>query len=449
MPRKLLDFNASISDVKQVNPLFSTCKVRVLYTGRNRNMSIISKDAVEKALPTLKNIPIVGEFSEASNDYKGHGGAIDLDSYKFIHTTKPYGVVPESATYEWEDVKGADGSTRQYLTIHGCYLWTGRYEEAFSVVENGKGQSMEIEVTDGRWDESQEAYQIDNFIFSALCILGDDTEPAFEDANITAYSLDKDSFKQEFTTMLSELKTSLSEKEVNGMLKELLAKYSLTVEELTAKGINFNEISEDELEAKIVEAFEIEVEKEEVEAVETEVEVEDKLADVELETEVEVEAVETEVVETEVEEVEVEAEVEVTDAEVVEDVEVEAVVETVDVEALQSKITELEGQVESQNLELETLREFKLNIEKADHETKAQKLFNDFQLTGEDVDGLDVHKFSLEEIEEKCYAILGRKMATKKNFSKQEDKTIRIEIKNEEKENEYKPYGNLFEKYNK
>lgn len=442
--RKLLDFNASISDVKQVNPLFSTCKVRVLYTGRNRNMSIISKDAVEKALPTLKNIPIVGEFSEASNDYKGHGGAIDLDSYKFIHTTKPYGVVPESATYEWVDVKG-----KEYLEINGCYLWTGRYEEAFSVVENGKGQSMEIEVTDGRWDDSEEAYRIDNFIFSALCILGDDTEPAFEDANITAYSLDKDSFKQEFTTMLSELKTSLSEKEVNGMLKELLAKYSLTVEELTAKGINFNEISEDELEAKIVEAFEIEVEKEEVEAVETEVEAEEKLADVELETEVEVEAEETEVVETEVEEVEVEAVVEVTDAEVVEEVEVEAVVETVDVEALQSQITELQGQVEAQNSELETLREFKLNIEKADHEAKAQKLFNDFQLSEEDVKDLDVHQFSMEAIEEKCYAILGRKLATKKNFSKQEDKTIRIEIKNEEKENEYKPYGNLFEKYNK
>jgi hypothetical protein len=414
MAKKLLDFNASISDVKQVNPLFSTCKVRVLYTGRNRNMSIISKDAVEKALPTLKNIPIVGEFSEATNDYKGHGGAIDLDSYKFIHTTKPYGVVPESATYEWEDVKGADGSTRQYLTIHGCYLWTGRYEEAFSVVENGKGQSMEIEVTDGRWDESQEAYQIDNFIFSALCILGDDTEPAFEDANITAYSLDKDSFKQEFTTMLSELKTSLSEKEVNGMLKDLLAKYSLTVEDLTAKGIDFNEISEDELEAKIVEVFEIEVEKEE--AVETEVEVEDKLADVELETEVEVEAEETEVVETEVEEVEVEAVVEVTDAEVVEEVEA---VETVDAEELKSRISELEGQVEAQNSELESLREFKLNIEKADHEAKAQKLFNDFQLTEEDVKELDIHQFSLEAIEEKCYAILGRKLATKKNFSKQ------------------------------
>src|SRR5690606_1460675 len=148
--KKLLDFEASISDVKQINPLFSTCKVRVLYTGKNRNMSIITKDAVEKALPTLKNIPIVGEYSEEAQDYKGHGGKIDLDTYKYVHTTKPYGVVPESATYEWEEVNG-----KEYLTIHGCYLWTGRYEEAYDVIKNGKGQSMEIEVVDGRWDEEE------------------------------------------------------------------------------------------------------------------------------------------------------------------------------------------------------------------------------------------------------------------------------------------------------
>lgn len=98
-------------------------------------MSIITKDAVEKALPTLKNIPIVGEYSEEIEDYKGHGGKIDLDSYKYVHTTKPYGVVPESATYEWEEVKGKDGAIREYLTINGCYLWTGRYEEAYDVIE--------------------------------------------------------------------------------------------------------------------------------------------------------------------------------------------------------------------------------------------------------------------------------------------------------------------------
>lgn len=428
--KKLLEFKSSISDVKQINPLFSTCKVRVLYTGKNRNMSIITRDAVEKALPTLAGIPIVGEFSVENKDFKGHGGAIDLSDYKYIHTTKPYGFVPESATYEWEEIRG-----KEYLTISGCWLWTGRYEEAYSIIEKGKSQSMEIEVTDGQWVEEEEAYRIDNFLFSALCILGDEVEPAFEDASIRAYSLDKDSFKQEFSQMLSELKSSLTqEKEVNAMLKELLEKYSTTVEDLTAKGLNFSEISEDELENKIKEVLEI-VEEEVVvveEVVEPEV-VEPELADVEPEV------IEPEVVEPEV-----------TDAELVEpEVVVEEVVEpTVDVEALQNEIAELKVQL----VELEQLREFKLNIEKADHEAKVQKLFSDFQLTVEDVEGLDIHAFSFDEIEEKCFAILGRKMASK-NFSKTKEDGIKLPI-GKEKEVEEAPksesrYGDLFEKYNK
>jgi len=387
---KVLDFQASISDVKQVNPLFSTCKVRVLYTGKNRNMSIITKDAVEKALPTLQNIPIVGEFSIDTKDYKGHGGAIDLDSYDFVHTTKPYGVVPESATYEWETVGG-----REYLTIHGCYLWTGRYEEAYSVVEKGKGQSMEIEVTNGRWVEEEEAYQIDNFIFSALCILGDDVEPAFEEANITTYSLDKDSFKREFTEMLVDLKTSLSqEKEDETMLKQLLEKYSITMEDLTAKGIDLSSISEDELESKIVEAFEID-----------KGEPEDEPKD---------EPKEDDLVDPEPKADEPKEEPKADEPEINEEF-----------EAMKNRVAELEGQLE----ELESLRQFKLDIEKAEHQSKVEKLFKDFQLTEEDVKDIEIHEFSVEEIEDKCFSIVGRKLVAKKQFSKdKEDGNVRLPI---------------------
>lgn len=433
MARKLLEFQASISDVKQVNPLFSTCKVRVLYTGKNRNMSIITRDAVEKALPTLKNIPIVGEYSEEIEDYKGHGGKIDLDSYKYVHTTKPYGVVPESATYEWEEVKGRDGAIREYLTINGCYLWTGRYEEAYDVIENGKGQSMEIEVVDGRWDEAEEAYRIDNFIFSALCILGDDVEPAFEDASIMAYSLDKDSFKQEFSTMLKELKESISkEKEEKSMLKELLKKYSLTVEDLTEKGIKFDEISEDELEAKIIEVFEIEENPQPKDDEGKQEGKEEKLEDDDKKQESK------------------------------DDVTPEGKDEGKDgAEELESRIKELEEEleqannslkeanktIEDLNKEVESLREFKLGVEKKEHEAKAQEMFNNFQLNEADVEGIDIHAFSLEELEEKCYAILGRKLASKKNFSKSKDEGIRLPVGNDDKDEQPKPYGGLIEKY--
>lgn len=430
-------------------------------------MSIISRDAVEKALPSIIGVPIVGEFSMEAKDFKGHGGAIDLDSYDFIHTTKPYGFVPQDATFSWEEVKQKDGSIREYLTVDGCYLWTGRYPEAFSIIEQGKGQSMEIEVNDGMWNDSEEAYDIKQFTFSALCVLGDDTEPAFEDANITAsFSLESDVFKMEYAKMMQDVKTTLlnKEKEVNDeMLKELLAKYSTTMEVLTAKGLDFSAISEDELEAKIAEALEVEVivEEEQAEQAEKEAEgqeegeasqEESQESSEEVEGEASAEADQEEGAE-EAPQAEENADESGADAQedTVEGQEEEA--PQADASKLEERIAELEGELATAVSELEGLREFKLNIEKADHEAKAQKLFSDFQLVEEDVKELDVHQFSIEQIEEKCYAILGRKLASKKNFSlkSKDNGGIRLPLGNEDSQ-EQKPtsrYGDLFEKYNK
>jgi hypothetical protein len=190
--------------------------VRVLYTGVNRNNSSISEQVVENALPTIHNIPIVGEFIEAKDDFGGHGGKIEISDQgvKFIKTTVPYGIVPESANVYWEDVTESDGTARKYLNIEGALLWTGRYEEAAKVIEEGRPQSMEIEVTDGEFTKDK-IYEIKDMVFSALCILGEDVEPCFESANITSYSFNKDDFKNEFKEMLAELNDSLKTFNIN------------------------------------------------------------------------------------------------------------------------------------------------------------------------------------------------------------------------------------------
>jgi hypothetical protein len=462
--KKLLDFEASVSDVRKINPLFSTCKVRVMYTGKNRNMSTINKDAVEKALPTLKNIPIVGEFSVENQDFKGHGGAIDLSDYKFIHTTKPYGVVPESATYEWVKVKGKDGNDYEYLEVNGCYLWTGRYEEAESVIENGKGQSMEIEVVDGSWDNYEESYVINDFVFSALCILGDNVEPAFEDAKITAYSFDKDSFKQEFSLMLSELKTSLSQnKEVNDMekLKELLEQYSIKMEDVTAEGIELEGLSEEEMEVKFAEVFGNKGAKNKDQKQTTNNPNSDDSENMpkdekgkepvpndkgqkpnnDGDAEDAIDGGADEAEEDKAKKAKKKSEKNSLDEEPKENFELR-------VKELEGELDTAKSTIASQKEELENLRAFKLNVEKADKEGKAQKLFKDFQLSEEDVQGIDIHAFSLEEIEEKCYAILGRKLASKKNFSKEENKGIHLPLNNGNENNngQHSRYGNLFSK---
>ena len=94
------------------------------------------------------------------------------------------------------------------------YLWTGQYEEAQSVIDNGKGQSMELDNTQGMWDQNMEYFIINDATFSKLCILGDDVEPCFEGAEITApeistsFSLDK-KFANTLYSMMKELQETL------------------------------------------------------------------------------------------------------------------------------------------------------------------------------------------------------------------------------------------------
>ena len=103
------------------------------------------------------------------------------------------------------------------------YLWTGQYEECKSVIENGKGQSMELdeENLDGHWatdsKTNMDFFIINDAIFSKLCILGDDVEPCFEGASITApqvstsFTKMDENFKKTLYTMMQDLKFALKE----------------------------------------------------------------------------------------------------------------------------------------------------------------------------------------------------------------------------------------------
>ena len=107
----------------------------------------------------------------------------------------------------------------EYLKLSGCILWTERYEESKTILDENYGQSMEIEFKKGHYREDH-YYEAEEFIFSALCILGTDVEPCFESACIGRH-YELDSFKQEFSLMLDEYKklnesaTAVHDKETN------------------------------------------------------------------------------------------------------------------------------------------------------------------------------------------------------------------------------------------
>lgn len=209
-----------------INPLMSKCEIKVLYIGENRNHSYISKDVAEDMAKTLRGAPIVGYYKEEKEDFADHGERVILDDegIKFECLTKPYGFVAPDAKVWFQKFEDTDDFgnkiVREYLMTVG-YLWTKQYEECQIALDEGRPQSMELdeESLDGHWSTNNKTgmdfFIINDAIFSKLCILGDDVEPCFEGANVTApevstsFSKVDDTFKKTLYTMMQELKYAL------------------------------------------------------------------------------------------------------------------------------------------------------------------------------------------------------------------------------------------------
>ena len=232
-----------------INPLMSKCEIKVFYIGENRNQSYISKEVALEMAKTLRGAPIVGYFKDNKEDFADHGNrmTIDDEGIHFDCLTKPYGFVAPDAQVWFQKFSETDefGNEleREYLMTTG-YLWTGQFEEAQSVIDEGKPQSMELddETLQGHWAKNtktgMEFFIINDAIVSKLCILGDDVEPCFEGAAITGenttpskFTLDDD-FKKSLFTMMKELEFAL--------------KGDNTVEQLENQNVETTEVVESE-----------------------------------------------------------------------------------------------------------------------------------------------------------------------------------------------------------
>lgn len=210
-----------------INPLMSSCEIKVLYIGENRNRSYISKEVASEMAKTLRGAPIVGYYKENKQDFADHGQQMiwDDEGIRFNCLTKPYGFVSPDAKVWFQKFNDFDefGNSieREYLMTTG-YLWTGQFEEAKSVITEGKAQSMELDENNlqGYWatnvKNNIEFFIINDAVFTKLCILGDETEPCFEGASITAPDISStfsksvdDNFKRTLFSMINDLRDAL------------------------------------------------------------------------------------------------------------------------------------------------------------------------------------------------------------------------------------------------
>lgn len=109
----------------EINPLMSSCEIKVLYLGQNRNHSYITKDVATEMAKTLRGAPIVGYYKEEKEDFADHGEKIifDDEGVKFECMTKPYGFVAPDAKVWFQKFEDTDefGNivSREYLMTTG------------------------------------------------------------------------------------------------------------------------------------------------------------------------------------------------------------------------------------------------------------------------------------------------------------------------------------------
>ncbi len=159
-------------------------RVRIFYTGFNRNRTYISDDFANQLIASLPYTPVKGIFNEEETDYSDHGED-NTDG-------RIYGLVMAEPNFAWEDYLDTDGVVRTYACADVLY-YTGLYPEAKLIP--GQPQSMEIYrdslVGEWRiWEDGKPYYHFLNGCLIGLQVLGMETEPCFEGAAF--YSLKKD-----------------------------------------------------------------------------------------------------------------------------------------------------------------------------------------------------------------------------------------------------------------
>ena len=222
-----LKFKAKIKPLEKINDEFTLCKCYVQGVGKNRNFSYMSKENIQRCLPTLSYAPVVGHLIDKLDEdgnptgekyMGGHDYYID-DDWNLKSACVPYGVV-KADSFDFETVKEyEDEIETEYLTAE-VVLWTGRYPELMEAIYSDDfyfNESMEISVSEYRpYEEDSNYTELTDFTYSALCLLGkaDDktspehTEPCFVESKVipVQYSLER----EEFSKVMGELKNELA-----------------------------------------------------------------------------------------------------------------------------------------------------------------------------------------------------------------------------------------------
>lgn len=166
---------------------FIDVSIDVMHTGANLNKTSFTKDAINKAVPTICNTPILGyvvdELDEEDKDFKGHEHELRITNkdVKYVYAGQAYGVIPESCNPRWIVKDDGTGIEREYLRVDGL-IWT-KFSDPVDIFIRDGTKNHSVELTDmacGPADKNGNV-PVGSFKFDGCCILST-TDPSVKPA---------------------------------------------------------------------------------------------------------------------------------------------------------------------------------------------------------------------------------------------------------------------------
>lgn len=451
----------------------------------------------------------IEESNLGEKDFRGHEIEVVVEGgeFKTKYIGQAFGVIPENCNPRFETKKGDFNNDLEYLVVDGL-MWT-KFDDGVNILNtHGEvSQSMELhEDYDGYFNED-DVFVFTNFSFYGACLLGKDVLPAMQKAsvevsfasNVSVYQEEIERKIKEFQIAIRKRQSKEVEKQMS--LTEVIAiatKYSVTVEQMVERGVNIDDFTNvSDLEEKIIEVFDVDLNKEddntetkmsnenEDEAKEfTEDEDKDKNDDEHEKFTLNFDLSHDDIrrslydglnshIANSIEDAGEDSWnyiVSVFDSYFVAENERGQTFYKVEYSREDDNITlgkvdkvyamfltgEEKGALElmrknfdQYKQENEELKAFKISVEESQHEQQAEELFAKFdKLTDEEITDLreNVHSYTIDQIETKCYELVGRKLAKFSQNKTQQSYSVKIGV-NPSKTEEKSDFRNIFKKH--
>ena len=259
-------------DQSEDDDLNMYCPIRLCHTEKNANQSFISEKAMENALPSAYNMPILGYiYNNGEKDVFASHELYVNDDGETVYEEIPVGCIPESA-----DLKLVYDVDMDKTYVDGTGIIWKTYSKAAEIIEREKRLSVSVElfVDELSYDSKEKVLCIDKFRFSGVTILeenrytGEEVKPGMVGSNISiaVFSVENNSVfsqNEKVIEMLSALNEKIDNLNINNeileeggnpkpMFEKLLEQYGKSIDEID---FEYEGLSDEELEAVFAEHF--------------------------------------------------------------------------------------------------------------------------------------------------------------------------------------------------